>query len=155
MGSQEVVKKNTPPPARVLVKAVNWLGDLVMSLPALRAVRRAYQQAHLAVLVRRELASFFDGSTWVDEVIPYALAPGLRGLANRFRIITGIRARRFELAVVFPRSFDAALWPALAGIPSRAGFVSDARGWLLTHRARRTTAMLAGHQVHDYLCMLR
>ena len=59
------------PPRRILVKEVNWLGDLVMSLPALRAVRRAWPIAHLAVLVKRELAGFFDGATWLDEVIPY------------------------------------------------------------------------------------
>lgn len=147
--------KIAPPPARVLVKEVNWLGDLVMSLPALRAVRRAVPQAHLAVLVKRELASFFDGSTWIDEIIPYALSPGLQGLRDRRRIIAGIRARRFELAVVLPKSFDAALWPALARVPRRAGFVSDGRGWLLTDKAMLTAELTERHQVHDYLYMLR
>ncbi|MBI4514233.1 MAG: lipopolysaccharide heptosyltransferase II [Deltaproteobacteria bacterium] len=142
-------------PARVLVKAVNWLGDLVISLPALKAVRRAFPQAHLAVLVKRELASFFDGSSWVDEVIPYALAAGLRGLGDRRRIIAGIRARAFGLAVILPKSFDAALWPAAGGVARRAGFASDARGWLLTDKVRLTPALLETHQVHLYLHMIR
>ncbi len=55
-----------PIPQRVLVKEVNWLGDVVMTLPALRAVRQAAPQAHLAMLIKRELSSFFTaraGST--------------------------------------------------------------------------------------------
>ncbi len=60
----------SPTPARVLIKEVNWLGDLVMTVPALRALRRALPHATLAVLVKQELASFFDGTRWIDEVIP-------------------------------------------------------------------------------------
>ncbi|HLJ43245.1 MAG TPA: hypothetical protein VKT12_03430, partial [Candidatus Binataceae bacterium] len=59
----------SPRPHRIIVKAVNWLGDLVMSGPALHAIHDAFPGAHLAVLVRRELASFFDGAMWVNEVI--------------------------------------------------------------------------------------
>src|SRR5260370_449476 len=67
----EAVKEQKPPlqTARVLVSEVNWLGDLVMSLPALKAVRRAFPTSHLAVLVREELASFFDGFSFIDEVL--------------------------------------------------------------------------------------
>ena len=56
-----------PPPERILVKEVNWLGDVVMSLPALRAIRRAWPRAHLAVLIKKELASFFEGARWIDR----------------------------------------------------------------------------------------
>ena len=70
-----------PPPGRIVVKEVNWLGDVVMSLPALRAIRRAWPRAHLAVLIKKELASFFDGAGWIDEVIPYAVGRGLSGFS--------------------------------------------------------------------------
>jgi lipopolysaccharide heptosyltransferase II len=106
------------------------------------------------VLVKRALASFFDGSSWIDEVIPYTLAPGLRGLRDQYRIVTQIRARRFDLAILFPRSFAAAWWPTLAAVPQRAGFVSDARGWLLTRKAYLGKAIKSEHQVHQYLRML-
>ncbi len=141
--------------ARVLVKEVNWLGDVVMSLPALKAVRRAYPHAHLAVLVKQELAGFFDGAEWIGEVIPYVVSVGPRGVADRLRIIAGIRARRFDLAVVLPSSFESALWPAVARVPRRAGFVGDARGWLLTDRAVPTAESLRAHQVHFHLQMVR
>ncbi len=144
-----------PPPQRVLVKEVNWLGDLVMSLPALKAVRRAWPQAQLALLVKRELASFFDGSQWVDEVIPYVVTRGLQGLADRRSIVAQIRSRRFDLAILFPKSFEAAFWAALARVPRRAGLAADGRGLLLTHKTGLAADSAEAHQVHQYLHLLR
>jgi len=143
-------------PARILVKEVNWLGDVVMSLPALRAVRAAFPQAHLAVLIKRELASFFDGAAWINEVLAYRLGKGaLACVSDRRRIAAELRAKRFDLAILFPNSFDSALWPFLARIPQRAGYARDARGLLLTNKTRPTAEILEAHQVHYYLHMLR
>jgi len=144
-----------PTPTRILVKEVNWLGDLVMTLPALRAVRRAFPHARLSVLVKQELASALDGARWLDEIIPYRIRGALAGLGDRRRLIGALRAHRFDLAILFPRSFESALWAALARIPRRVGFVGDGRGPLLTHAARRDAALLRQHQVHDYLQLLR
>ena len=143
------------PPRRILVKEVNWLGDLVMSLPALRAVRRAWPNAYLAVLVKKELASFFDGAAWLDEVIPYSIGRGLSGFMDRRRIVGEIRTRKFDLGVLFPNSFESALWLAMAGIKRRAGFVGDARSALLTLKASPPPEALSRHQVNYWLAMLR
>jgi len=140
---------------QVLVKEVNWLGDLVISLPALRAIRAAYPTSKLSVLVKHELAGFFDGMTWVDEVIPYAAAANVRGLADRLKIVGAIRARRFDLAILFPNSFDSALWVTLAGVPRRAGYITDARGFMLTHRTPPPPDALSGHQAFYWLALLR
>ena len=143
------------PPRRILVKEVNWLGDLVMSLPALRAIRRAWPDAHLAVLVKRELASFFDGAAWLNEVIPYTVGRGLSGFMDRRRIVGEIRSRKFDLGVLFPNSFESALWIAMAGIKRRAGFVGDARGAMLTLKASPPAEALNGHQMNYWLAMVR
>ncbi len=142
-------------PERVLVKEVNWLGDIVISLPALKAIRRAFPKARLSVMVKREFASFFDGARWVDEVIAYKAPRGVGGICERLSIIGRIRAGRFDLAVLFPNSFEAALWAALGGAANRAGFSRDGRGFLLTYRVRPTPQVLAAHHVHYYLEMLR
>lgn len=143
-----------PTAPRILVKQVNWLGDIVMSLPALRAVRRSYPRAWLSVLVKSELASFFDGSPWIDEIIPYSLRSGINGWRDRAAIIGALRRRRFDVAVLFPDSFEAAFWAAAAGIRVRAGYIRDGRRLLLTHGVRRTRETLEGHQVHYRLTML-
>lgn len=144
-----------PAPRRIVVKEVNWLGDLVMSLPALRAIRRTWPDAHLAVVIKRELASFFAGASWIDEVIPYLVARGIAGLFDRRRIAAEIRSRRFDLGVAFPNSFDSALWLAMAGVPRRAGFVADARGAMLTLKAAPSPEAMSAHQVNYWLAMVR
>jgi heptosyltransferase II len=142
-------------PRRIVVKEVNWLGDLVMSLPALRAIRRNLPDAHLAVLIKRELASFFDGAGWIDEVIPYSVRRGVGGVLDRARIIAEIRARQFDLAVLFPRSFEAAFWMTMAGVRERAGFIADARGPMLTIGANVPGDAMRDHQSKYWLAMIR
>jgi heptosyltransferase II len=148
--------RRLPPPAphRILVKAVNWLGDLVMSGPALHAIHDTFPGAHLSVLVRRDLASFFDGALWVDEVIPYRLRGGVAGLLDQRSIIKQIRAGRFDLAVVFPNSFQSALWVTLAGVQRRAGYVADRRGFMLTHKVAPRADIERVHQAYHWLVMV-
>jgi heptosyltransferase-2 len=140
---------------RILVKEVNWLGDLVISLPALRAIRAGFPLAKLAVMVKRELAGFFDGMAWVDEVIPYTIRRGWPSVRDRLHAIGKIRAGKFDLAVLFPNSFESALWATLAGVPRRAGFIADGRGPMLTYGARPDAAAMNGHQSAWWLEMVR
>jgi heptosyltransferase-2 len=144
-----------PPPQRIVVKEVNWLGDLVMSLPALRAIRRSFPDAWVSVLTKSELASFFDGMEWIDEVIPYTVQRGLRGIGDRCSLVNTIRSRGFDLAVLFPNSFESALWVRMARISRRAGYVRDGRGVMLTHRAAPPPLAMNDHQVHYWLAMVR
>jgi heptosyltransferase II len=155
IASRAIASPIAPAPKRILIKAVNWLGDIVMSLPAMRAVRRAFPDAHLAILIKKELASFFDGANWIDEVIPYAIASGFGGLNDRRKIVGEIRSRHFDLAVLMPNSFESALWVTAAGIPRRAGYAVDARGAMLTHKAAPPRDALEGHQVLYWLAMVR
>jgi heptosyltransferase II len=144
-----------PPPGRILVKEVNWLGDVVMSLPALRAIRRTYPHARLAVLVKSDLASVFDGARWIDEVIPYSVGRGLSGFFDRRRIVGEIRSRQFDLGVLFPNSFESALWLTMAGVRRRAGFIADARSAMLTPKATPPAEANSGHQSNYWLSMIR
>lgn len=142
------------PPAAIVVKAPNWLGDVVMSLPALHALRGALPAVRLAVVVERELAGLFDGVRWVDEVMAYSVRRGRAGLADRARLIADVRAHRFDLALVLPKSFQSALWMAFARVPRRAGLAAQGRSFLLTDplplaKGRRR------HQAHDYLDLVR
>ncbi len=155
IAARPIPSRITPAPRRILIKAVNWLGDVVMSLPTMRAVRRAFPEAHLAVLIKKELASFFDGANWLDEVMPYSVASGLSGLNDRRKIVGEIRARHFDLAVLMPNSFESALWVTAAGVPRRAGYSLDARGAMLTHKATPPRDAIEGHQVLYWLAMVQ
>ena len=117
-----------------------------MSLPALQVLRSAFAASTLSVLVRQELAGFFDGIGWVDEVIPYTIRAGFRGWVDQREVIAAVRVRRFDLAVIFPNSFKSALWAMLAGVPRRAGYATEGRGLLLTDRTVPKPAAKEGHQ---------
>ncbi len=140
---------------RILVRQVNWLGDLVMTTPATWALRQRFPEAHIAVLVRRELAGFYDGADWIDEVISFEQRSGLAGLIALARSAKRLSEGSFDVAVVFPRSFSSALSVALAGIPRRVGYSGDARGWLLTDRFRRSPELLTQHQFHEHHALVQ
>src|SRR5690349_22051248 len=109
---------------RIVIRATNWLGDAVMSLPAVRAVRAAFPRAHLAVLARPWVAGLYSRESAIDRVIIY---PGVR-----WSFIRELRAERFDCAILLQNAFEAALVARLAGIPRRIGYARDGRGWLLT-----------------------
>jgi heptosyltransferase-2 len=144
----------SPRPHRIIVKAANWLGDLVMSGPALHAIHDTFPGAHLAVLVRRELATFFEGAGWINEVIPYRLRGGVLGLRDQLSIVRRISAGHFDVAVIFPNSFQSAMWMALAGVQRRAGYEADRRGFMLTHKASPREDIERAHQVYHWLQMV-
>jgi len=115
--------------SKVLVRATNWLGDAVMSMPAIRAIRQVFPHAHLAVLARPSVAGLYARERVIDRVIPY---PALKGLGDRRQFAASLRVERFDGAILLPNSFDAALIVWLAGIPERIGYRRDGRGMLLT-----------------------
>jgi len=114
--------------SRVVVRAPNWLGDAVMSLPAVRAVRRIFSHAELAVLARPSVAGFYDTESAVSRVIPYPA----RTLAEKRAFAARLRKERFDCAILLQNAFDAALLSWMAGIPERIGYNRDGRGILLT-----------------------
>jgi heptosyltransferase II len=114
------------PPRRLLVRGVNWLGDAVMSLPALHRLREALPGARISLLTREHLADLWQNSSLVDEVIPFQKSGGLLGVAWR------LRERQFDTAVILPNSARSALEARLAGIPVRIGWARPGRSWLLT-----------------------
>lgn len=127
-----------------LVVAPNWIGDAVMSLPVLRALRRSAPTGRLAVLARPGPATIYRAEGSADEV---RVAPGLLGSARE-------AARGgFGEAWLLPNSFRAALVPFLARIPERIGYASDGRAPLLTRAVPPPPR--TGHQLRDYDLLLR
>jgi len=115
--------------SRVMVRATNWLGDAVMSLPAIRAIRAVFPHAHLAVVARPWVADLYSRERSIDRVIPYA---AVRGIRARREFAARLRAERFDCAILLQNAFDAALMAWMAGIPERIGYSRDRRGLLLT-----------------------
>ena len=115
--------------SRVCVRATNWLGDAVMSLPAIRAIRQILPHAHIAVVARPWVADLYARERSIDRVIPYTAQKGL-GAKRAFARM--LRREHFDAAILLQNAFDAALLTWLAGIPERIGYNRDGRGLLLT-----------------------
>jgi heptosyltransferase-2 len=112
-----------------MVRSTNWLGDAVMSLPAIRAIRQVFPHAHLAVVARPWVADLYARESSIDRVIPY---PAQKGLRAKREFAARLREERFDAAILLQNAFDAALIAWLAGIPERIGYNRDARRLLLT-----------------------
>ena len=119
---------------RILVRAPNWLGDVVMATPLLRAVRESWPRAHLALLVAPGGAAVLEGLPWFDQIVLYRKKDEHRGLRGIHRLASDLRRDRFDLAICCPNSFSSALILRLAGVPRRVGWSYGGRGFLLTDR---------------------
>jgi lipopolysaccharide heptosyltransferase II len=117
---------------KILVRATNWVGDAVMSLPALRLVRDRFPDSELVVLARPWVADIYARETSISRVILYTAARGNHDWTAKWRLASTLRAERFNCAILFQNAFEAALLVRMAGIPRRIGYNRDGRGWLLT-----------------------
>lgn len=108
-------------PRRILVRIPTWVGDAVMATPVLRALRAAHPEAEIVAEARPVLADLLRGLPSFDRFLADPRA-GLTGLWERTR---RLRRQAFDWAVLLPDSQRAALAPALAGIPRRAGYARD------------------------------
>lgn len=140
---------------KVLVRAVNWIGDAVMSTPALAAVRETFPQAEISLLANPLVGQLLAGHPSIDRVLIFDRKGEHRGLGGRLRLARMLAQERFELAIILPNSFDSALVPWLARIPARVGKASDGRSLLLTHRYNQPDADTTLHEVDYYMGLLR
>ncbi len=142
-------------PAKIFVRATNWIGDGVMMTPALGVIREAFPDAEIVVAANPLVAQLFSGHPWCDRVMVYDAAGRHRGVNGLWRFSQEVRAERFDLAILLQKAFKAALLAFLAGIPERIGFATDGRGLLLTGRTRLTAAIRSLHHSRHYLEMLK
>jgi len=135
---------------RVVVRGTNWVGDSVMTVPALRALRRLLPDAQITLAIRPSAKGVFSEVDFVDEVLVY-------DRRNAFSIVSQIREwrrRQFDLAVLFQNAFEAALIPFLAGVPVRLGYATESRQPLLTHPIPLPDWRSSKHEVFYYLYLI-
>ena len=115
-----------PQARRILIRGVNWLGDAVMTTPALQRIREALPEAHIALLTPHKLSDLWQGHPSLDATLTFSPGQSPWSVAGR------LRAERFDTALVLPNSPRSALEVWLARIPRRIGRDRPWRNWLLT-----------------------
>lgn len=113
---------------KILIRGVNWVGDCIMSIPAIRGIRKLHANAKISLLIKEKVSEIFKWENSIDEIIVYKT-----GLSNKLKLIKDLRDKDFSRAYLLQNAFDAALITYLARIPERVGYARDLRGFLLTH----------------------
>lgn len=115
---------------KILIRGVNWIGDAVLTIPAINSVRRAFPDAHISLLVKPWVAEIFKESPDINEIILYE--ERFNSFSGKFKLARMLKARGFSTAILLQNAFDAAFITWLAGIPERIGYSRDYRRLLLT-----------------------
>lgn len=137
------------------MRVPNWIGDAVMCLPALEALKVMTPSASLTVLAKSKVIPVFENNPSVDGILGYEDDSRHKGLLGRVRLSGEVRAKRFDLAVLFQNAFDAAFIAFLSGIPERIGYARDLRSGLLTMPVKVTEEIKKVHQVFYYLNIIK
>ena len=140
---------------RILVRAPNWLGDAILSLPAVRALRQHETAGRLVILARPWVAGLYRRESWVDEVVVYPWGSGFDAWRRKLRLAAALRGN-FDWAILLPNSWESALVPWLARIPRRTGYNRGRRGILLTEAVPAPSpGSIPAHESYYYLELLR
>ena len=117
-------------PFRILIRSSNWLGDAVMSVPAVRAIKNGRPDVHVTIAAPYKIAPMWKLISEVDAIIPLSessILPVVRQLRQQ---------KPFDVAVLFPNSLRVALESWLSGIPRRVGYRGHCRSWLVNQIVR-------------------
>lgn len=140
---------------RILVRVPNWIGDAVMCLPALDSLKALYPGADITVLAKPWTAPVFMDNPVLKDIMYYDTAGEHKGFKGRLSLISQIKQKKFDLAVLFQNAFEAALLALMARIPRRAGYARELRTLLLTRRVPFTTDIEKTHHVFYYLNIVK
>jgi heptosyltransferase-2 len=141
-------------PRRILIRSTNWIGDAVMTTPAVRSIRTNFPEAHITLLALPWVADVFAACPHIDQIFLYDKQGQHQGLRGKLRLVAELRAAGFDLAILLQNAFEAALITSLAHIPMRAGYTTDGRALFLTHGVRKHPDIGKKHQVYYYQEML-
>ena len=132
---------------RIVVRGTNWVGDAVISVPALRRLRQVFPAAHITLVSRPGTADVFTDADFLDEVLLYERS----SLGSVWTQARKWRERQFDLALLFQNAFEAAALAFLARVPLRVGYDFEHRGVLLTRSVPLPAWKNDRHEVFYYL----
>ena len=143
-----------PNPQRILFIRTDRLGEVLLNLPALVALRQAYPRAHLAMMTSPELRALLEGVPDIDQLLEYRDDRTRPWWMSAVALAGGLRDQQFDLAVISNAKKAFHLAAALAGIPIRVGY-NRKWGWLLTHRVEDRKALGERHEVEYNLDLIQ
>ncbi|MBL4902305.1 MAG: lipopolysaccharide heptosyltransferase II [Desulfocapsa sp.] len=143
-------------PKKILVRATNWIGDAVMTTPAVHTIRKNFPEAEITMLAVPWVADIFSLSPDVDKIFVYDKKTLYQGkVKGPINLAKALKKEKFDAAILLQNAIEAAIIAKMAAIPIRAGYKRDGRGVLLSHGVNISDETRKKHQVHYYQDMLR
>jgi heptosyltransferase II len=143
-------------PKKILIRATNWIGDAVMTTPAVHSIRKNFPDAEITMLAVPWVADIFSLSPDIDRIFSYDKRNIYQGkVKGPIKLAIDIKKEKFDATILLQNAFEAAVIAKMAGIPVRAGYKRDGRGPLLSHGVDISDETRKKHQVHYYQDMLR
>lgn len=137
---------------KILVRGANWIGDAVMTIPALIELRRIFPDADITLHTRSWAKGLLQDADFIDDIIVFEkLESNLADVIGQARIL---REKRFDAAVLFPNSFASALTVRFAGVPKRFGYSKDSRRFFLSDPLAVPKWKAERHEVYYYLNLI-
>jgi heptosyltransferase-2 len=137
------------PIKKVVIRGTNWVGDAVMSVPALRELRRVLPDARLTLCTRSWAQGIFADADFIDDILIYDKhKPSFSNVLQQAKLW---RKQKFDLAVLFQNAFEAALLAKIGRAKMRIGYQTDGRKMLLTHPLASPNWKNQRHEVFYYL----
>ncbi|MCK8603850.1 lipopolysaccharide heptosyltransferase II [Desulfoferrobacter suflitae] len=146
---------NSHETGKILIRSTNWLGDAVMTTPAMGVVRATFPGAEITVVANPAVAMLFEGHPYCDRIVVWDKSKVHRGITGLLRFTKTLREQHYDLAILFQNAMEAAVMARLAGIPRRLGYRSDGRAWLLTDGVPVGRREKRLHHVDYYLQLLK
>lgn len=140
---------------KILVRGTNWVGDALLTTPALTALQESFPAARISVLAKEWVAPIYGYHPGVHKVIILDRKVRHHGWVGLWRLAAELKTQAFDLAVLFQNAFEAALIVWLAGVPIRLGYNTDGRGLLLNRAIRLIPDDKQVHETEYYLRILR
>ncbi len=134
---------------KILVRGTNWVGDAVMTIPALRELRRIFPDAELTLYTRTWAEGIFRDAALFDEILTFDKTTSK--IKDALAQAKELKQHEFDLAVLFPNSFETALVAKMAKIPRRFGYSKEGRSFLLTDSVEIPAWKETRHEVFYYL----
>ncbi len=138
----------------ILIRSTNWIGDAIMTTPAVRSIRQNFPEAKITLLALPWVADVFQACPHINQIFIYEKQGKHQGLRGKLRLATELRQKNYDLTILLQNAFEAVLITSLARIPVRGGYTTDGRTLLLTHRVHKHPEIKTKHQVHYYQEML-
>lgn len=137
---------------KIVVRGTNWIGDAVMTIPALRELRRIFPDAHITLHTRSWAEGIFRDADFLDSIMAFEPdGPALKDAIDQGHLL---KKAGFDLSVLFPNSFESALAAKLGRIPRRFGYSREARRILLTDPIKVPEWKNRRHEVFYYLNLI-